>query len=103
MSGIFFCGNFCSVENKNQNEIEIPSSVRSKSNSKRNSRLIRLEKASENKEYMVDYFLYKNEKESDVNHKRSPKGSYTDSLKNSEANSNFKEKSESIRKVITIE
>jgi hypothetical protein len=75
MSNFFFCGNICGVDNNNEMEIDVRRHMRSSSSILKNSRERRIETGSDNKEYVVDYFLYKVDKDSDVENSNEHRGS----------------------------
>ena len=75
MSNILFCGNICGVDNSNEMEIDVRKKFRSSSTIVRNSREKRIETGSDNKEYVVDYFLYKVEREPELENSNEHGGS----------------------------
>jgi len=70
-----FCGNICGVDNNNEMEIDVRKKYRSSSTIIRNSRERRIETGSDNKEYVVDYFLYKVDRDPEIENSNEHRGS----------------------------
>lgn len=100
MSSLFFCGNFCNADDKQEMEIDMRKSIRSSSMIARNSRDRRIEMGSDNREYVVDYFLYKVNKDTDSNFSKKQMGLSTNRGRvNEEPNFYFSTRADSTGKV----